>query len=64
MLTHELLAQILGVRRTSVTEVANTIEAAGAITCSRRVIKIIDLEAVKALSCECYKTMREQMSVS
>jgi CRP-like cAMP-binding protein len=64
MLTHDFLAQILGVRRTSVTEVANTIEAAGAILCSRRVIKIIDLEAVKALSCECYKTMREQMSVS
>jgi CRP-like cAMP-binding protein len=63
-LTHDFLAQILGVRRTSVTEVANTIEAMGAIICSRGVIKIIDLEVVKALSCECYETMREQMSVS
>jgi hypothetical protein len=36
----------------------------GAIICSRRVIKIIDLEVVKALSCECYETMREQMSAS
>jgi hypothetical protein len=64
MLTHDFLAQILGVRRTSVTEVANTIEAMGAIICSRRVIKISDLEVVKALSCECYETMREQMSAS
>jgi CRP-like cAMP-binding protein len=64
MLTHDFLAQILGVRRTSVTEVANTIQAIGGITCSRRVIKIIDLEVVKALSCECYQTMREQTSAS
>ena len=56
MVTHDFLAQILGVRRTSVTEVANTIQAMGAIICSRGVIKIIDLEVVKALSCECYET--------
>jgi len=48
MVTHEFLAQIPGVRRTSVTRVANTIEAMGAIICSRGVMKIIDLEAVKA----------------
>jgi hypothetical protein len=40
------------------------IEAAGAIVCSRGVIKIIDLESVKALSCECYETLRGQTSVS
>ena len=64
MLTQEFLAQILGVRRTSVTEVANTIEAMGAIICSRGAIKISELEVVKALSCECYQTMREQTSAS
>jgi len=32
--------------------------------CSRRVIKIMVLEVVKALSCECYQTMREQTSAS
>src|SRR3981189_2904326 len=62
MLTHEFLAQMLGVRRTTVTETSIKIEAAGAIVCSRGLIKIIDLEAVKALSCECYQTMREQTS--
>jgi CRP-like cAMP-binding protein len=62
MLTHEFLAQMLGVRRTTVTETSNKIQAAGAISCSRGVIKIIDLEAVKAMACECYDTLREQTS--
>jgi Mn-dependent DtxR family transcriptional regulator len=62
--THEFLAQMLGVRRTTVTETSNKIEAAGAIICSRGVIEIIDLEAVKAVACECYETLRKQTSVS
>jgi hypothetical protein len=64
MVTHEFLAQMLGVRRTTVTETSNKIEAAGAIICSRGVVEIIDLEAVKAVACECYETLREQTSVS
>jgi CRP-like cAMP-binding protein len=63
MLTHEFLAQMLGVRRTTVTETSIKIEAAGAIICSRGVIKIIDLEAVKAMACQCYQTFREQTSL-
>jgi CRP-like cAMP-binding protein len=62
MVTHEFLAQMLGVRRTTVTETSNKIEVAGAIICSRGVIKIIDLEAVKAMACECYETLRDQTS--
>jgi CRP-like cAMP-binding protein len=61
MLTHESLAQILGVRRTTVTETSIRVEATGAITCSRGVVKIVDLEAVKAMACRCYETMREQV---
>jgi len=38
------------------------IEAAGAVICSRGVIKITDLEAVKAMACQCYETFREQTS--
>jgi len=58
-LTQEFLAEMLGVRRTSVTEVARRIQAAGAISYSRGVIKIIDFDALKAMSCECYETLRE-----
>jgi CRP-like cAMP-binding protein len=64
MVTHEFLAQMLGVRRTTVTETSNKIQAAGAISCSRGVIKIIDLEAVKAAACQCYETLREQTSLA
>src|SRR5882672_1064976 len=64
MVTHEFLAQMLGVRRTTVTETSIKIEAAGAVICSRGLIKIIDLEAVKAMSCECYETLPGQTSVN
>jgi CRP-like cAMP-binding protein len=63
-LTQKFLAEMLGVRRTSVTEVAKKIEAAGAISYSRGVIKMTDLDALRAMACECYETLREQTSVS
>ena len=59
-LTQEFLAEMLGVRRTSVTEVAQKIQETGAISYSRGTIKIIDLDALKAMACECYETLREQ----
>jgi CRP-like cAMP-binding protein len=59
LLTQEMLSAMLGVRRTSVTEVASKIREAGAIKYSRGVIKILDLEAVKAVSCECYERLKE-----
>jgi CRP-like cAMP-binding protein len=62
MLTQEFLSDMLGVRRTSVTEVARKIQASGAISYSRGAIKILDLKALKELSCECYDTLREEKS--
>ena len=59
-LTQEFLSEMLGVRRTSVTEVAQKVQETGAISYSRGVIKIIDLDALKAMSCECYETLREE----
>jgi CRP-like cAMP-binding protein len=59
-LTQEFLSEMLGVRRTSVTEVASKIQARGAISYSRGVIKVLDLDALKAVACECYETLREQ----
>jgi CRP-like cAMP-binding protein len=61
-LTQEFLSEMLGVRRTSVTDVAIKIQAGGAISYTRGVIKILDLDALKAISCECYETLREQNS--
>lgn len=56
-LTQELMAEMLGVRRTSVTEVAGKLQAAGYITYSRGVIKIVDRAALERVSCECYSTL-------
>jgi len=59
-LTQEFLAEMLGVRRTSVTEVASKVQGAGAITYSRGVIKILDRPALLRMSCECYETQVDQ----
>ena len=59
-LTQEFLAEMLGVRRTSVTEVASKVQAAGAISYSRGVIKILDRPALMRMSCECYETLIDQ----
>jgi len=59
-LTQEFLAEMLGVRRTSVTEVASKVQSAGAITYSRGVIRILDRPALLRMSCECYETLVDQ----
>jgi len=59
-LTQEFLAEMLGVRRTSVTEVAAKIQSSGAINYSRGLITILDRRALERMSCECYQTLIEQ----
>ena len=59
-LTQELLAEMLGVRRTSVTDVARRMQDKGVITYSRGVITILDRMALERLSCECYESLIEQ----
>lgn len=59
-LTQELLAEMLGVRRTSVTEVAGRLQAEGIIAYSRGIIKIVDRASLERLSCECYETLVDQ----
>jgi CRP-like cAMP-binding protein len=59
-LTQEFLAEMLGVRRTSVTDVASKIQALGAISYSRGVINILDRPALERMSCECYQTLLDQ----
>jgi CRP-like cAMP-binding protein len=55
--TQEFLAEMLGVRRTSVTTTAHTLQRAGMIKYSRGKIQILDLEALREGACECYETV-------
>ncbi len=57
-LTQEFLAQMLGVQRSSVSLVANTLQQAGLIRYSRGHIEIINLEGLQDASCECYGTVK------
>ncbi len=56
--TQEYLAEMLGVRRTSVTVVAHTLQAAGFIKYSRGKIQILNAEALHDSACECYETVK------
>src|ERR1700712_2935541 len=58
--TQEFLAEMLGVRRTSVTIDAHSLQHAGLIKYSRGKIQIIDVEGLRDGACECYTTVRSQ----
>lgn len=56
--TQEYLAEVLGVRRTSVTEVAHTLQEAGLIKYARGKIQIVDAKALRESACECYGSVQ------
>jgi CRP-like cAMP-binding protein len=58
--TQEFLAEMLGVRRTSVTAVARTLQEAGMVKYIRGKIEILDAEGLHDGACECYETTKEQ----
>jgi CRP-like cAMP-binding protein len=59
-LTHEQLAQTLGVRRSGVTIAAGVFKAAGLISYTRGTIRILDRAGLEATTCECYRTMNQR----
>jgi CRP-like cAMP-binding protein len=58
MLTQEFLAQMLGVRRPSVSLVANTLQKAGLIKYSRGRMRLLDIKGLQKGTCQCYRTVR------
>jgi len=60
-LTQELLAQMLGARRASVTVSAGTLQKKGLISYNHGKLEIVDRQKLEAATCECYRIMRRQV---
>jgi CRP-like cAMP-binding protein len=58
-LTQESLAEMLGVRRSTVTVVACTLQSAGLIRYRRGQIAVVDRRGLEAVACQCYRIVRE-----
>jgi DNA-binding FadR family transcriptional regulator len=58
LLTHEFLGMMLGVRRTTVTDVMGGLQKAGLIRYRRGHVTILDHEALQQRACECYEISR------
>jgi CRP-like cAMP-binding protein len=57
-LTQELIAQLLGVRRTTLTVVARALQSTGMIRYRRGLILIVNRSALEQSACECYSVVK------
>jgi CRP-like cAMP-binding protein len=60
LMTQELIANMLGVRREGVTEAAGRLQKAGLISYVRGKIQVIDREGLEARTCECYEVVKRE----
>jgi CRP-like cAMP-binding protein len=59
-LTQDFLAQMLGVRRSTVSEVAGKLQTGGLITYRRGELEILDRERLEDTACECYRIIKDE----
>jgi CRP-like cAMP-binding protein len=60
IVTQELIASLLGVRRESVTKVANELKKNGLITYTRGTIQVVDRKKLEGQVCECYEVVKDE----
>jgi CRP-like cAMP-binding protein len=60
VMTQQLIANMLGVRREGVTEAAGRLQADGLIEYSRGRINVLDRARLEARACECYRVVRKE----
>ena len=59
-LTHDRIAELMGVRRESVTQAARALKIAGCIRYQRGRITVVDRSSLEARTCECYGTVKRE----
>ena len=62
IVTQELVARMLGVRREGITEAAGKLQDAGFIRYRRGHIAVLDRSGLEALTCECYAVVRRELT--
>jgi predicted transcriptional regulator of viral defense system len=60
LLTHEQVANLLGVRREGVSEAAMRLQRQGLIRYSRGRIQVLDRPGIEVGTCECYKVIKSE----
>ena len=60
VMTQELIANMLGVRREGVTEAALNLQKLGHIRYSRGRIEMLDRRGIENRSCECYAVVKKE----
>ena len=61
-ITQNLLAEMLGVQRPTITNAARELERAGLIERGRRQVTILDRRGLTEASCECYQLVRSRVA--
>jgi Mn-dependent DtxR family transcriptional regulator len=59
-MTQDLLSNILGVRRASISDVAGRLQKDGLIRYERGHISVLDRPALEARVCECYSVVKRE----
>lgn len=57
-ITHEVVSQLLGVRRATVTQVVEALHREGLVRAGRGLISVVDVKGLQATSCACYGMVR------
>ncbi len=60
IMTQELIANMLGVRREGVTEAAGRLQKQGVIEYNRGHIRVLNRPKLEELTCECYKVVKRE----
>jgi len=60
VMTQDLIANMLGVRREGVTEAASRLQDAGLITYRRGHITVLDRPGLERRTCECYAVVKKE----